>query len=165
MLGGEGVTGKSRVSIGSFEGVRKCIREGWPREARGDVVGTGPRREREPKTDLRGDRRLALRGGSTASEPSVLVDQRLRRGCGCARSYSSPCEEEEGVLGKEKGEIGLCTELEEPEEAVESMEERGASESVLERGRQTSPYMPERGVSGRAGVRRTELTRAEAKEG
>ena len=56
--------------------------------------------------------------------------------------------------GKEKGEMGVRSEDEEWQEEWESSEERGASESVLARGR----YISFAGVSGRAGGSgRTEL--------
>lgn len=41
----------------------------------------------------------------------------------------------------------IFEEVEDAKEEVESTEERGASESVLERGSATSPYVPDKGVS------------------
>lgn len=79
---------------------------------------------------------MVAREGSAAREPSVLVDQRLRK------------RSSEGELGNDNGS---SEEVEDAKEGVESVEERGASESVLERGSITSPYIPEMGVSGIAG--------------
>lgn len=59
----------------------------------------------------------------------------------------SSSESEEGEFGKENGETGASEEVEDANDEVESMEERGASESVLERGSITFPHIPERGVS------------------
>lgn len=47
--------------------------------------------------------------------------------------------------------MGVFGEDEDVKDKVESMEERGASESMLKRGSVASPYIPERGVSGIAG--------------
>lgn len=66
---------------------------------------------RPPKTVLRGLSRAVgpVRAGSTQSEPSVLVDQRLRKAGLGLLSYLSlcSCEEVDGVLGNENGEIGV----------------------------------------------------------
>ena len=115
---------------------------------RGGIFWRGTRRTREPKTFLRGERSVD-RGGSTTWDPNVLEDQRLRKRSVASNSWSS----KEGEFGKEGGEMGVFEEVEDIEVKVESTEERGASESVLERGSVTSPYIPVRGISGIAGGR------------
>lgn len=145
VLNGDGVVKKLCLFLGNFDGVRG-----------GGVFwgGSGTRRAREPKTPLRGKRIVVPRGCSATREPNVLVDQRLRK------------QSSEGELGKETGEIGVFEEVEDAKDEVESIEERGASESVLERGSATSPYIPERGVSGIAGGRGMALAGTEyVKEG
>lgn len=119
----------SCLFFGSFEGVE-----------RGGLLwgGRGTPRLREPKTLLRGEKSAIVRGGSTAMEPSVLVDQRLRK-----RSS------EVGEFGKGDEEKGSFEK--DVKDEVESTEDRGASESVLERGSVTSPCIPAKMVSGIAG--------------
>lgn len=132
--GGEGVVGKALIFNGSLEGERMCERDpelAGDREAKFELSA---RRERPPNTVLKGLKSVVVpvRLGSTM-DPSVLVDQRLRRTGEVPLSHSSLCEELEGVLGNENGEIGLCA-SEDWDKVSDSMEERGASESVLLRG-------------------------------
>lgn len=110
-------------------------------------AGGAAERVRACKTLLIGEKNVVVRDGSRARDPSVLEDQRLRNRC----VHSSSSSSQKGKLGKENGEADLFEEeVEDANEELESMEERGASESVLERGRITSPYMTETGVSGNA---------------
>ena len=70
VLDGDGVVGDP--FLGGFDGVG----------CRGVCGGTfwgGTRRTREPKTFLRGERSVTVRGGSTTREANVLEDQRLRK--------------------------------------------------------------------------------------
>lgn len=60
----------------------------------------------------------------------MLEDQRLRKRCMDSNSRSS----EKGEFGNENSEVGVSGEVEDVKDEAESMEERGASESVLERG-------------------------------
>jgi len=122
---------KPCLFFGSFDGERYGAFCGGTFGGEG-----GTRRTREPRTFLRGERSVVVRDGSTTTEANVLEDQRLRR-----RSS------EEGELGKEKGEMGVFEEVEEVKDDVESMEERGASESMLERKGVALPYIPYPGVS------------------
>jgi len=140
VLGGEGVAGNTilvkgmSMGVGVLEGLRPWVRGGGV-----DVSGRGRGRGRrvfEPKTLRRGLKIVAVREGSTLIEFRVDDDHRLR----------SWWDFSIGVGGKEKGEMGVLSEENEEQwqEEWESREERGASESVLARGRYTSSM----GVSG-----------------
>lgn len=109
--------------------------------------GRNTRRAREPRTPLRGEKIVAGRCDSAVTEPNVLEDQRLRNRS--VDSNSGPSGQ--GEFEKENGEMGVFEEDEDAKDKVESMEERGASESVLERGSVTWLHIAEIGVSGIAG--------------
>lgn len=165
VIGGEGVVGKICKCTGSLEGERVCERNPAPGEGREGAFELIARRERPPNTVFKGLKSavVLVRLGST-TEPSVLVDQRLRRtGEGLLSQLSlCPCEELEGVLGNENGENGLHT-SEDWDDAADSMEERGASESVLLRGCEAMPCMASIEVAAEGVVER--VCEVEAKEG
>ena len=113
------------------------------RDICGRTFGAGIRRTREPKTFLRGEKSLPVRGGSAATVANVLEDQRLRK----RRASSDSGHSKQGRVG----EVGVFEVNEDVRDEVKSVEKREESESVLKRGSNSSPYISEKGVSGIAG--------------